>query len=100
MHRVFLAALVTVFAHHINNPRQNPPTSAEIRGYDQVLTDIGSMVNESGNADIAQTRDFCLSLFLKLQTGLRIEWIQGIAEEHDSITPAVLHNAPVTSWTG
>ncbi|CAO2648103.1 Nn.00g090250.m01.CDS01 [Neocucurbitaria sp. VM-36] len=98
-YRVFLAALVTVFAHHINNPTETPPTSTEISGYNQVLTDIGSMVTESGNVDIAQARDFCLSLFLKLQTGLRVQWIQGIAEGNDNITPATLHGVPVASWT-
>lgn len=92
-HRVFLAALITVFAYHIHNPQDESPTSIETGQYSQVLTDIGIMVQNSGNAEIAQIRDLALSLFSTLETGLRVQWIQGIAEKNSILTPGILRGA-------
>ncbi|KAF1842187.1 uncharacterized protein K460DRAFT_370172 [Cucurbitaria berberidis CBS 394.84] len=91
LHRTFLAALVTVLAHHINNPTVEAPTTIEMRGYGHVLTDIGHMVQTSGNVDIAQARDVCMGLYVKLQTGLHVKWMQGMVEGNENIAPAIVH---------
>ncbi|KAF1942754.1 hypothetical protein EJ02DRAFT_344824 [Clathrospora elynae] len=63
---IITAALVTVFAHHINNPSEEALTPNEIREYNQILADNEAMVHYSGIAELAQTRNFCISLFSKL----------------------------------
>jgi hypothetical protein len=66
IHRIIIAALVTIFAHHVNNPAYPPLQAAEMREYNQVLTDIGTMVQNDCHADLAQTQEFCVELFTKL----------------------------------
>lgn len=66
-HRVFIAALVTVFAHHINNSEAPALRMSEMRAYEQVLADIGTMVEEHPHPELSQARDFCSDLFLKLE---------------------------------
>lgn len=69
-----------------------------MRVYDQALTDLGSMASGSGNAEVAQGRDFCLSLFVKLETGLRAQWTQGTAEGNGYIPPVTMEGVPAASW--
>lgn len=65
-HRIFIAALVTIFAHHINNPESTRLQSTEMLEYNQVLADIGSMVERSPHDELLRTKEFCVTLFSKL----------------------------------
>lgn len=90
LHRTFIAALVTVFAHHINNPKEAPPTPVDMLGYNQVLIDLGTMVQSSGNAELAQLRDFCQVLFSRLEAGMHSHWADSIAEQGEGIAASLL----------
>lgn len=71
LHRVLIAALVTVFAHHLNNPAEPSPTFVVMKEYNQLLADLTTMVQASGNAEFVQLRDLCVRLFSQLQTKTR-----------------------------
>ncbi|KAF2852240.1 hypothetical protein T440DRAFT_38175 [Plenodomus tracheiphilus IPT5] len=86
-HVEIIAALVTVLAHHINNPTEKLPTPKEVQVYSQFLIDLGTMVHNSGNLELLQLRDFGMSLFSKLQQMLRVQPFWGLVQHH-SIGPS------------
>lgn len=90
---MFIAALVTVLAHHINNPAEPPATKDEMRVYNELISDLAILDRKANdeNTHIAQARELCMSLILRLETGLRIQWLQNKAECHGEITPSLLH---------
>ncbi|KAH8704496.1 hypothetical protein GQ44DRAFT_732380 [Phaeosphaeriaceae sp. PMI808] len=93
VHYMLIAALVTVLAHHVNNPEEARPTRDEIRVCNQLIIDLGTMAEQSvdiGDPDIGQARELCMSLFTALESGLRIQWLQSIAERDHEITQASL----------
>jgi hypothetical protein len=85
-HQTLIAALITVLAHHVNNPEEPGPTKDDMREYNDLIVDLGILAEESahiGNTDIAHARELCMSLFLKLETTLRIRWSQDIVENRE-----------------
>jgi hypothetical protein len=80
MHPIFVAALVTVFAHHIHNPSEDALTPVEMRTCLELIIDLGIMIKARGCVtDLSLYRDFCLDLFTKLETGSRTPSIGGAA---------------------
>jgi hypothetical protein len=80
MHPIFVAALVTVFAHHIMNPSEDALTPVEMRTCLELITDLGIMIKARAcDSDLTQYRDFCLDLFTKLETGSRTPGVCGDA---------------------
>jgi hypothetical protein len=80
MHPILVAALVTIFAHHINNPTEKAPTPVEIQTCLELIIDLGIMIEARGDhTDLTKYRDFCASLFAKLETGPRVQWTSGAA---------------------
>jgi hypothetical protein len=74
MHPILVAALVTVFAHHISNPTEDAPTPAEMQTYLQLIIDLSSMIKAHGDrTDLTPYRDLCSSLFAKLEVGSRVQ---------------------------
>lgn len=53
------------------------------------MTDLGAMNEQVKDAEIARVREFCVELFMKLETGLRVQWIQGMAQHNSHITPSI-----------
>ena len=82
-HQIFIAALVVVLAHHLNNPKQPQATKDEIRAYNELVADLGILDKRANdeNTHIAQARELCMSLLVRLETGLRIQWLQDRASE-------------------
>ncbi|RAR07907.1 fungal specific transcription factor domain-containing protein [Stemphylium lycopersici] len=77
VHPTFIAALVTIFSHHINNPTAPPLTTAELRICYRLLIDLGTMVEARAAACLRQKRDFCKSLFTKVELDLRERYSGG-----------------------
>jgi hypothetical protein len=74
MHPILVAALVTVFAHHINNPTKDAPTPVEMQTWVEFIVDLGVMIEtRSDNTDLTQYRDLCASLLAKLEVGSRVQ---------------------------
>ncbi|KAF2828305.1 hypothetical protein CC86DRAFT_444586 [Ophiobolus disseminans] len=90
-HQMFIAALVVVLAHHLNNPKQPKPTKDEIRVYNELIADLGVLDKKANdeNTHIAQSRELCMSLIIRLETGLRIQWLQDRASSGE-VTPSTL----------
>jgi hypothetical protein len=94
-HRSLIAALVTVLAYHVNNPKEPAPTKEELQGYKDLITDLGILVEKSTEIDgtfMAQTRALCMDLFLRLETLLRIQLLQNSARHQDELTISALRN--------
>ncbi|KAH7400613.1 hypothetical protein DE146DRAFT_631716 [Phaeosphaeria sp. MPI-PUGE-AT-0046c] len=78
-HLSLTAALVTVLAHHVNNPEEPAATKDELRCYHELIKDLGILVekdNNPRNADIAQGRALCMDLMMRLETSLRLQLLQ------------------------
>jgi hypothetical protein len=93
-HKVFIAALVVVLAHHLNNPEEPRATKDELRVYNELVNDLGILDKKAAdeNTDIARARELCMSLLIRLETGLRIQWLQEHAERGGDLTPSVLQS--------
>ncbi|KAF2026187.1 hypothetical protein EK21DRAFT_103440 [Setomelanomma holmii] len=92
-HQTFIAALVTVLSYHLNNPGVPRPSKDDLKAYNELIMDLGELVEKSANiknTDIAQARELCMSLMLRFETSLRIQWLQNIAQRDTEITPASL----------
>tara|TARA_R110002003_G_scaffold121_24_gene10872 strand:- start:6058 stop:7812 length:1755 start_codon:yes stop_codon:yes gene_type:complete len=92
-HQTLIAALVTVLSYHLNNPGEPRPTKDDVRGYNDLIADLGVLAEKSANienTDIAEARELCMSLMLRFETSLRIQWLQNIAQRDTEITPASL----------
>jgi hypothetical protein len=75
---ILVAALVTVFAHHINNPAEDAPTPVELQTWLQLIIDLGTMIKARGDhTDLTQYRDLCSSLFAKLEVESRVQYALG-----------------------
>ncbi|KAH5002680.1 hypothetical protein HBH95_059100 [Parastagonospora nodorum] len=88
-HRSLVAALVTVLAHHVNNPTEPAPTKDEQRGYNELIADLGTLVERSvasSDCFMAQARALCMELSARLETSLRIELLQKSATHQDKLT--------------
>jgi hypothetical protein len=73
-HQTLIAALMTVLAHHLNNPVEPAPTSDELQGFDDLIADMGVLAEKSANVenmDIAESRELCVDLYRKLEMSLR-----------------------------
>jgi hypothetical protein len=82
-HQALLAALVTALSHHVNNPDEPSATKDELRCYDGLIRDLGILAEKStkiDNSDIAQGRAICMDLFVRLETGLRLQLLQVTAK--------------------
>jgi hypothetical protein len=80
MHPILVAALVTVFAHHINNPTKEALTPVEMQTCLELIKDLSIMIEARGDhTDLTRYRDFCAGLFAKLETGPRLHWTLGAA---------------------
>jgi hypothetical protein len=66
--KAFLAALITVLAHHLNDPEAAPLKPSDMCIYQDLIVDLGKLVEKSGNVVIAQERELCITLFSRLQT--------------------------------
>jgi hypothetical protein len=78
-HQALIAALVTVLAHYIHNPKEPGPTEDELRIFNDFIADLGILVVESvhvENSDIAEARELCMSLYSKLELSLQMQWLQ------------------------
>lgn len=69
-----VAALVTVLAYHVHTP-SSAPSSDKLREYSQTLRTLGILVEKSGDLELLRARDLCMMLFSKLESGLRIKWL-------------------------
>ncbi|CBX91069.1 hypothetical protein IAQ61_002535 [Plenodomus lingam] len=78
-HISMIAALVTVLAQHINDPAEAMPSSEEFEVYNQFLVDLGTMAQAGGNWELLNMREFCVSLFLKIQRLLPVWSSEGSA---------------------
>jgi hypothetical protein len=71
MHPILVAALVTVLAHHINNPTDQP---VEMLTWVEFIIDLGVMSEtRSDNTDLTQYRDLCASLLARFEVGSRVQ---------------------------
>jgi hypothetical protein len=87
-HRPLIAALVTVLAHHANNLNEPAPTKDELRGYNELIADLGVLVEKSETSDgvfMPQARELCMGLFLRLETSLRIRLLQNSTRHQSGI---------------
>lgn len=93
-HQVFIAALVVVLSHHLNNPEQPKASKDELRVYNELVTDLRVLDKRAAdeNTHIAQSRELCMSLLIRLETGLRIQWLQEHAEQSGELTPPLPDN--------
>jgi hypothetical protein len=74
MHPILVAALVTVFAHHISNPTEDAPTPVEMQTWVGFIVDLGVMIEtRSDNTDLTQYRDLCARLLARLEVGSRVQ---------------------------
>lgn len=73
----FIAALVTIFSHHIHNPTAQPLTTADLRIYYRLLIDLGTMVEARDAPCLRQKRDLCRNLFAKIELDLRERYSGG-----------------------
>lgn len=92
-HRPLIAALVTVLAYHVNNPNGPAPTKDELRGYNDLILDLGTLVENSDTVDgifMPQARELCMALFLRLEISLRIQLLQNSARDQNEITGSSL----------
>jgi hypothetical protein len=74
-----IAALVTVLAHHIQNPEAGAPSSNEMCIYQQLLADLNIMVQASDNSDLEAKRNFCKSLSTDFEVRYRAHTVNGIS---------------------
>jgi hypothetical protein len=73
-----IAALVTVLAHHIQNPEADAPSSNEMCIYQQLFADLDVMVQASDNSDLEEKRNFCKSLSAGFEVRYRAHTVDGI----------------------
>ncbi|KAI8937365.1 hypothetical protein NX059_006571 [Plenodomus lindquistii] len=95
-HTIMIAAFVTVLAHHINNPDEQGPTPLDAQIYDNFVDDLGTMVNNSGNTELAQMRDFCACLYSRFQQTFPRQFSWRLIDYHDP----VLQSKPDGSLNG
>ena len=62
-----IAALVTMLAHHIQNPAGMALSAAEMRIYKQLLADLDTMVLAGDNPDLEAKRNLCKCLLSTLE---------------------------------
>jgi hypothetical protein len=62
VHPFLIAALITVLAHHIQNPAAEDPSPAEVGIYHQLLGDLDIMVSAGDNPDLEKKRNLCRCL--------------------------------------
>ncbi|KAL6711243.1 hypothetical protein ACN47E_005774 [Coniothyrium glycines] len=75
-YRTFTAALVTVLAYHINNVSAPAPARVEMQEYNQILGNLSMMLQNNVHLDLAQTHNFCVGLYSKLETRLCMQGSQ------------------------
>ncbi|KAI2475822.1 Fungal specific transcription factor domain containing protein [Pyrenophora tritici-repentis] len=72
IHPILAAALVTVFAHHINNPKNEALTSTEMLVYKQVLINFDVMLQAGVNPDLEQNKGLYLGMFTRVEEEIRM----------------------------
>lgn len=82
-HLSLTAALMTVLAHHVNNPEEPPATKDEIRCCNELIKDLGILAEKDeslNNTEIAQGRALCMDLMMRLETSLRLQLLETSAK--------------------
>jgi hypothetical protein len=77
IHSILIAALVTILAHHIQNPMADAPSPTELRIYQQLVADLDIMVGAGDNPDLADKATFCKRLLSAYEARFRAQTIGG-----------------------
>jgi hypothetical protein len=77
IHSILIAALVTILAHHIQNPMADAPSPTELRIYQQLVADLDIMVGAGDNPDLADKATFCKRLLSAYEARFRAQRIGG-----------------------
>ena len=73
-----IAALVTMLAHHIQNPAEMAPSASEMRIYKQLLADLDTMVLAGDNPDLEAKRNLCRCLLSTLEARYSARAVGGV----------------------
>lgn len=72
-----IAAFTTVLSHHLHHP-SSTPTSDTMRDYSRILHTLRILAEKSQDLELLRARDVCMAMFSKVETGIRVRWL----EEH------------------
>ena len=78
IHPILIAALLTIIAHHMQNPALEPPSPIEFRICQQLIIDLDIMVDAGGNPDFAEKRTLCKRSLSAYEARFRAHTIGGI----------------------
>ncbi|RYO67526.1 hypothetical protein AA0113_g4627 [Alternaria arborescens] len=73
IHSILIAALVTILAHHIQNPMADAPSPTELRIYQQLVADLDIIVGAGDNPDLADKATFCKRLLSAYEARFRAQ---------------------------
>jgi hypothetical protein len=61
-----------------------------MREYMRVLRTLGTLVQQSREVELQRARELCMMLYTKIETGLRIKWLNRLHDEGSGVLGASL----------
>lgn len=75
-----VAAFTTVLSHHLHSPSKTLNTDT-MRDYARILNTLRIMAEKSRDLELLRARDVCMAMFSRVETRLRVSWMEDRAGE-------------------